>query len=144
MSPALWVPLVVTNAFGFFLALMCWFRPAYGQALGALLFLGAATFNAFYAIEAPQAYLGFRPYAWLPPYRLVIDTVWPAYGTAFVLAIALGQLAVGALLLRGGPAGRLGAAGAIVFLLAITPLGLAAGFPFPLIAAIAFATLLVT
>jgi hypothetical protein len=48
---------------------------------------------------------------------------------AFLVAIACGQIAVGVLAFARAPWRRLGYFGAIVFLLAITPLGIGAAVP---------------
>lgn len=142
MTPEMFVPLLVSNAFALVLAVLCWRRPRAGQLLGALLFLGGGCFNLYHAFAAPHVYETFRAFAWLDAYRQVIDAIWPTYATPFIAAIALGQIAVGVLLAAGGRAARLGALGASVFLAAITPLGWGAAFPFTLVAIAGFAPML--
>ena len=136
------VPMIVSNVFVLVLAALCWWRPTAGRIMGGLLFAAAGAFNGYYAFTAPHIYTMYRPLVLLEAYRWVIDTVFPTHGTLFIGAIALGQLAVGLLLLTGGRAARLGAVGAIAFFLGITPLGLGSAFPFPLIAIAGFAALL--
>lgn len=142
MNPAYVVPMVVSNVLVLVLAWLCWRRPTVGRLTGGLMFIAAGLFNAYSAMTAPQIYLAYRPLVWLEAYRWVIDHLVAPHGTAFIGAIALGQLAVGLLLVAGGWAARLGAIGAIIFFISITPLGMGSAFPFPLVAIAGFAALL--
>lgn len=129
------VPLVVSNGIALALLGVAAKRPRIARRLLVLLFLGASLWNAATALRDPQIYVrGFGPLAVLEAYRAFIAGPFSRHARAIVLTIAAGQLAIAALLAAGGRYRRLGAAGAVVFLLAITPLGLGSAFPFPLIA----------
>jgi hypothetical protein len=93
------------------------------------------------ALWHPTAYLEYARWA-VGPYRRFILGPFSRHTGLFVGAVAVGQLAIAGLLATRGRAGALGLAGAIVFLLAIAPLGQGAAFPFSLVAAAAAALLL--
>ncbi|HET9985916.1 MAG TPA: hypothetical protein VFQ38_20120 [Longimicrobiales bacterium] len=132
------VPLAVSNGVAFALLGVAVRWPRVARRLFVLLFSGASIFNALTALRDPQIYVrAFGPLAVLEAYRAFISGPFSRHAQAIVLAIAAGQLAVAALLAAGGRYRRLGAVGAVVFLLAITPLGLGSAFPFPLIAIVA-------
>jgi hypothetical protein len=124
------------------LVLLCWRWRPIGRLFFVLLFLFAAQFNFRLAISRPDAYLGFAPLAYLQVYREFILGFFAQHTTAIVAAIAIGQALVGVLMLLGGRSLRLGLIGAIVFLIAVAPLGTGAGFPTTLILAWAAALLL--
>ena len=77
----------------------------------------------------------------MPLYRRFIYGAFARHTVAFVLAIAGGQIAVGVLAFAPLPWRRLGYLGAIVFLLAITPLGIGSAAPSTLIFAAGLAFL---
>lgn len=53
-------------------------------------------------LSNPSAYAEFKTLAILDVYKTVIDIVFPAFGTPFIVAIAIGQILAGTLLLVGG------------------------------------------
>jgi len=112
-----------------------WPRPT--RVLFVLIFGAAALFNGYTAVTDPAAYQTYADTALLDLYRTFIRGSFRDHARAFVLAIAAGQLTVGALLACGGRLRRAGAVGGVVFLGAITPLGVGAAFPAPLIMAVA-------
>lgn len=98
----------------------------------AALFAAAAVVNVVTVLRVPGAYVeGFAPWA-VPVYRSFITGPFARYELAFVSTIAVGQALVAALLLARPSLARIGAAGAVGFLLAIAPLGLGSAFPAPL------------
>ncbi len=113
------------------------------RLLFVALFAWAAMVNMRTAFEQPTAYLG---YAWLTVsalYRSFILGWFAGHVTLFVAAIAAGQALIAALLLTARTrAERAGLLGAIVFLIAIAPLGAGAGFPATIVMALAAATML--
>jgi hypothetical protein len=131
------IPYLVSNAVSLALVLAApkWPRPV--RVLFVLIFLGAGSFNAYMAMSQPEGYLVYGRWALLPAYRDFISGVFSRYTQPIVLAIALGQLAVGVLLTRKGRSFWLGVAGGMVFLLAIAPLGIGSAFPATLLMALA-------
>jgi hypothetical protein len=96
------------------------------------IFVWAATVNTFTAATEPWVYLayaGLTPSHW---YEAFINGWFSRHISEFVMTIAAGQLTIAILLSREGRARRLGVWGAMVFLLAIAPLGVGSGFPFSL------------
>jgi hypothetical protein len=124
------------------LVLMSWRWPPIGRLFFVVLFLFAAQVNVRLAFTRPEEYLAFARFAYLDWYRDFILGFFGRHTTAIVAAIAVGQFCVGVLVLFGGRALRLGLIGAIVFLVAVAPLGTGAGFPATLIMAWAAALLL--
>jgi hypothetical protein len=131
------VPYVVTSAVSLALLVAAWRRPRVGRWAFALLFLGAAVFNAVGALRDPRIYVtGFAPHA-IGPFREFIERVVALAPDAFVLAIAVGQFLIGIALASGdGLVLRLGVIGAVVFLVAISWLGVGAAFPTNLVLAV--------
>ncbi len=130
------MPYLVSNAATVVLLLLGWRWPRLARLVFGVGFLAAAAFNVVTAIRDPQSYVtGFGPLA-LAPYRKLIYGPFAAHVRAWVLAIAAGQAASGALLLTPRFV-RLGAAGACLFLLAIAPLGVGSAFPATPILAVA-------
>lgn len=87
------------------------------------MFLGGGTAHVVLGLVAPEVYENFADMA-------VIDVVRTAWRDLFVpnatlLALGLGafEVTVGALILRGGRAGRLGVAAAIAFHVALVAFG---------------------
>jgi hypothetical protein len=117
-------------------------KPMLARRLYAGLFLYATLANAAVALLAPHSYLGNARYAWLEVYRSFILGWFSEHIGLVVGAISLGQALVAAGLIRGGVWARLALIGAIVFFLAIAPLGVASAFPASLIWAFGAAWLL--
>jgi len=107
-----------------------------------LLFLWAGCWNTYLASAHPEEYLTYAPLAYSTAYRSFILGYFASHVTAIVGAIALGQLAIALLVAGRGRAVQLGLLGAIVFLVAIVPLGVGAGFPATVIMAAGAAVLM--
>ena len=112
-----------------------------GRGLFVVLFLWAAQVNMRLAIWNPAAYLEYARWA-IYPYADFIRGPFARHTSLYVAAIAVGQLGIGVFTALRGRAVTLGLAGAIVFLLAIAPLGRGSAFPFSLVASLAAALLL--
>lgn len=102
-----------------------------------LIFLSAGLFNTYTALTEPQAYQTYAEWAVLAFYRNFINGFFSAHTQAIVVAIAVGQLTVAALLTRSGRLLTTGAIGGILFLMAISPLGVGSAFPATLLMAAA-------
>ncbi len=131
------VAFVVSNVGSALLLLLAWKRPQAARVIFGGGFCAASVFNIITALRQPEAYLFYATYA-VELYRRIIEGPFAAHAAACVIAIAAGQIAAGSLLVFGRWA-RWGAAGAIVFLLAISPFGLGSAFPSTLILAAAVA-----
>jgi hypothetical protein len=123
---------LAANAAALGVLMLAIWRPRAARWLSALLFAWAAVTNTQVAVSTPAAYLDYAPLTLLAAYRTFITGWFSDHIRAFVLPIAAGQAIVAILLSLRGPARTMGVAGAIIFLLAIAPLGVGAGFPFSL------------
>jgi hypothetical protein len=127
---------LVTGAASLGLLAVAWRWPRRGRWPFAVLFAGAALFNAVTALRTPEVYVaGLGPRAF-PPMRQVIEDAVALAPGPFVLAIAAGQLLVAAGLARGrGAPFRVAVVGGATFLAAISWLGTGAAFPTNLVLA---------
>ena len=107
-----------------------------GRKLFALLFAWAAVANAGTALNSPLDYLGYGAFALSDVYRWFIFGFFGQHITTIVLSIAIAQACIAVALLNRRRWQRLGLAAAIVFLLAIAPLGVGAGAPATVILAL--------
>lgn len=131
---------VISNVLGLALLMVSLRWRTAGRSLLVALFLWAAQTNLRLALLDPSVYLQYARWA-IGPYRRFILGTFAAHITSLVTLIALGQLAIALTLAARGRAVQLGLVGAIVFLLAIAPLGRGAAFPFSLTVSAAAAVL---
>ncbi|HUO15502.1 MAG TPA: hypothetical protein VMX38_10995 [Verrucomicrobiae bacterium] len=131
-------PYVVSHVFAVLFVVLAWRRPGIARIIAGFGFLLAGIFNLRTALTTPHVYVdGFGPHAlWF--YRTFIYGSFARHTLLFVGAIACGQLAIGILSFTPDLWRRLGYIGAILFLVAITPLGLCATAPSTLIFAAGF------
>lgn len=108
-----------------------------GRVLLSALFIWASGTNLRVALTMPADYLNYAQFAVLDVYRAFITGFFAAHITVIVCTIAIGQACIAFLLATNGWTRRLGYIGAIVFLLAIVPLGAGAGFPATILMALA-------
>jgi len=131
-----WLPYLVSQII-FILLLIAswrWFKGA--RIFWMLIFLAAGLFNLYTALTDPQVYTMYAPGVWLPLYRTFIDGEFARHPQWYVIPIALGQLCISILLTQKTPLFRLGCLGGIIFLLAISPLGIGSAFPATVIGAL--------
>lgn len=116
------------------------------RPLGRLMFVGlfawAAQINFRTALATPEVYLEYAPLAWFSWYRDFILGPFARHITQIVGAIAVCQGAIALGVSLSGRATSLALAGAVVFLVAIAPLGIGSGFPATVIMALAAMKLL--
>jgi hypothetical protein len=112
-------------------------KPKLARFLFVLLFSWACWLNYTTAHSNPDDYLNYAAFTPFAGYADFINGWFKEYITWFVTLISIGQglIAIG-MLLKGWLV-RLAGIGAIVFFLAISPLGIGAGFPATLISAMA-------
>jgi hypothetical protein len=136
------VPYLASQAIALSFVGIVWRWPTIARLIAGVGFFSAGVFNLRAAIKSPQIYVdGFGPHA-LGIYKSFIYGTFQRHTLAFVAVIACGQILIG--LLAFAPVRRraLSYIGAIIFLVAITPLGMGAAVPSTLIFAVAFGRLL--
>ena len=89
--------------------------------------------NLTLTLTDPQSFVGLGSHSFLPPYRWVFENLVARNPVLMVAPVIAYEVAIGALMLGKGTNARLGFGGAIVFLLAITPLN-AECLPNPILA----------
>ncbi len=128
------IPYIVSHVLTLCLIFVCWKWPKIGKIIWAIIFILAGIFNAYTVTSDPQAYLMYSQWA-IGPYQKIINGVFSSNTSLFVYLIALGQILVGALLFHKKKLFQLGVMGGIIFLIAISPLGVGAAFPSTLLMA---------
>jgi len=113
-----------------------------GRMAYAALFLWASQVNLRIALFRPGEYQGFADLAWSQWYRGFITGFFAEHATSIIALIATGQLLIAVLITSRGLAVRAGLAGAVLFLLAIVPLGVGSAFPATLVMAVGAAWLM--
>lgn len=125
---------LIANLVAIAIFLMAFWRAPVVRWTFIAIFVWAAVANTLTALNTPweyTAYAGLTPFT---GYQHFIEGVFSRHIAGFVLPIAAGQFVVAMLLAMSERWRHWGERGAIVFLFAITPLGIGAGFPFTLIA----------
>jgi len=128
---------LISNSIAIIILVSAFKKPKLTRLLFVLLFLWACWLNYNTAQKNPNDYLN---YAALSPFDFYSDFIngwFKSYITSMVSFIAFGQglIAIG-MLLKGWIV-RLACFGAIVFFIAIIPLGIGSGFPATLITSVA-------
>jgi len=131
------IPWILSNSIAILILVAAIRKPKLARLLFALLFAWACWLNYTTAHYNPEEYLN---YAVLTPFALYHDFIngwFKAHIVSMVTIISLGQglIAIG-MLLKDWVV-RLASLCAIVFFLAIAPLGIGAGFPATLISILA-------
>jgi hypothetical protein len=127
------LPWLVSNAIAVALLLLAFVRPRWVRFASVAIFGWAFLVNSRIALFSPADYQGFAELAVWSAYREFIRGWFRTHTALLLLPIAVGQLVIALLLLSRSPVlRRLAVAGAIVFLLAISPLGVGSAFPFSL------------
>ncbi|MFN7118280.1 MAG: hypothetical protein ACK4TA_15880 [Saprospiraceae bacterium] len=126
---------IASNVVAILMLLASWKKPAIARILYLLLFLWASWANTTTALFAPQLYLEYAQFTFLPLYRDFINGLFSHHVTTLVLGIAVCQFLIGSSMLLKGVIFRLGTMGGIVFLLSIAPLGVGSAFPATLVMA---------
>jgi hypothetical protein len=115
---------LIWAGFSLALALLAIWRPNAGRAaIGAFFLLMAVGVNIVTTVVNPQSYGAWADTALLPAYREVILRFVAPNPAPLVLPVAAYQIAVAVALVQRGRVVTLGLVGAMVFLLAIMPLG---------------------
>ncbi|SDF66854.1 hypothetical protein [Chitinophaga filiformis] len=128
---------MLSNFVAVMIAYLCIIKPVFGRMCMSLLFIAAAVVNTVISISHPEIYRTYASIAALPAYEQFINGFFGRHIASFVLSIAAGQFAIGLALLWKGPVEKVALGGAIIFLLAIAPLGAGSSFPCSVILAVA-------
>ena len=94
-----------------------------------LLFTWASWANWTTVIQRPEAYLEYASLTWSSWYESFINGWFASHISLMVGVIATGQAFIAVSILLKGWVYSLGCLGAIIFLVAILPFGVGAGFP---------------
>jgi len=132
-----WIPWLTSNAFALILIWIAYKKPKIARWLFVLLFSWACWINFKTAHNSPEDYLNYASLTPFGPYRDFIIGWFAERITLLVSIIAIGQGIIAFGMLLKGVCLQLACLGAILFLMAIAPLGIGSGFPAPIIAAIA-------
>jgi hypothetical protein len=135
-------PYIVSNVIAIATAVIAMIWPNIGRVFLSGIFIGAAAFNVFTAWENPDLYLQFGELTTSDLYRRIILGPFSMHIEIYVSIIAVCQVIIGAFLLYKGRLMQTAMLAAIVFLLAIAPLGIGSAFPAPLILSAALVILM--
>ena len=131
----LW-PYIIVQVISLLFLLAALKNTRIARLMFALLFLYASWYNMKTGLTNPSIYLDYASMA-LPFYRDFINGWFREHNHIMVPLIAVGQFFIGLGMLLKGWWVELACMGCMLFLLAITPLMVGSGFPFPLIVSIA-------
>jgi len=115
----------VSLAIGF----VCFKNSKSGRRIFALVFFIASLLNTILAVFRPSFYLEYGRFSILSIYEEFIYGTFSRNTTILVLLIAICQMAVACGLLGRGIYRTTAIIGALLFLLAMIPLGIGSGFP---------------
>jgi len=133
-------PYIATQIISIFFVVAAIWSTRMARLLFASLFLYAAVFNMQLSLRDPDKYLEYAPMA-LPFYSRFIEGWFSRYNHIMVPLIAVGQFFIGIGFLLKGWWVNWSCVGAIIFLIAIAPLMVGAGFPFSIV--VSFAAIIV-
>jgi hypothetical protein len=126
---------IISVAASLVLLLVAWKWTNAGTVLFALLFTLAGILNFYFALHKPQVYWEYANLNPVSLYKTFIEGFFSQHTKLIVTLIAVGQLAIGFGLATQNGLKKYAAAGAILFLIAIAPLGMGSAFPSTLILA---------
>jgi hypothetical protein len=141
-NPAYLTGLIISNIAAILFLITAFRWPKIARVLFLVLFSWASWMNWKTSLENPNAYLEYAGLTWSSFYKDFING-WFSRNIQFavgIVATCQGLIAI-SMLLKGWVF-KAGAIGAILFLLAIVPLGIGSGFPCTIIFAAAMFLLL--
>ncbi|MEV4884002.1 hypothetical protein MRBLMN1_002513 [Chitinophaga ginsengisegetis] len=133
---------LIANVISLVVLIAAIFWPLIARFLLALIFIGAAFFNAVMAIREPELFMVYGAMTVSPVYEQFIYGAFRDNITAIVVSISICQLAAGVFIAARGALMKLGLLAATTFLIAIAPLGAGSAFPSTLLLAAAAIVLL--
>jgi hypothetical protein len=126
---------ILTNTGALILLFFAWKLPRTAKLMYLILFGWASWVNTTTAIENPIIYLDTAIYTPFTIYKEIILGFFSMHITLIVISIAVCQALIAISMVGKGGLFKTGAAGGIIFLLCIAPLGAGSGFPFTVILA---------
>lgn len=130
------IPWIVSQFVSLLILFLAWKKPVWTRYILAVIFCAAGIFNWFTGMKTPDAYLMYAETS-LGFYRDFINGWFKEHIQMVIPIIASGQLLVGIGLFAGRRWLALGCLGAIIFLIAIIPLGVGSAFPFSITVSVA-------
>lgn len=127
---------VVSNTIAVLVLWLAWKKPTAARMCLGVIFLGASLFNAYTAATTPEDYLGYERFAVLESYRQFIRGWFAKHTGPMVLSIAAGQFVIAIGMFLNRKLKRMAIVGAVVFGLAIAPLGVGSASPCSILLAI--------
>jgi hypothetical protein len=116
--------LIIWAVFCLLVLVLCLVRPNAGRIFMGIFFLVMAIgVNVVMVFVDPTSYMGLGADSFIPLYRWVFINFVALAPPLFVLPVAAFEIAIALLMLSKGKYAKWGLIGGIVFLLAITPLG---------------------
>jgi hypothetical protein len=134
--------LIAANIIALLILGVTLYRPATARLLFFLLFAWASWMNWNTSHQSPGVYLEYAELTWSDWYKSIINGWFATHTGMAVGMIAVCQALIAISMWLRGWIFRVGAVGAIIFLLAIVPLGAGSGFPCTLLLAIAMGLLI--
>ena len=134
--------LIISNLIALTMLLAAFKWPRVARLMFFVLFGWACWINWRTSQQSPSDYLNYAGLAWLGLYRNFINGWFALHIQVLVGVIATCQGLIAISMLLKGWIFRVGCIGGMLFLLAILPLGIGAGFPSTAIMAIALFVLL--
>ncbi|HMS55819.1 MAG TPA: hypothetical protein PKA27_10495 [Fimbriimonadaceae bacterium] len=131
------IPYLMSLAVGSLMLVLSIGRPHWCRWMLVALFAYAAPYNGWLAMSRPEEYVGFAQLAIIPLVAEYVRGPFKEHAPAIIGAIAVGQALIAGLMGLGGRCFTIGAIGAVVFLLAISPLGVGSALPFSFIVGLA-------
>ncbi|HLP52050.1 MAG TPA: hypothetical protein VK154_14275 [Chitinophagales bacterium] len=132
-----WIPWLISNVAALLIVGAALWRPKLARLLFFLLFGWACWMNYTTSHNNPNAYLEYASLTPFTVYSNFINGWFKEHITIMVTLISIGQGLIALGMLLNGWWVRLACIGAIIFLMAIAPLGVGSGFPFSITASIA-------
>ena len=130
------IPYIISNVVSVLLIFICYKWPKIGKIVWGLFFFSAGIFNIYTAIRTPHVYAEvYGQTAIFSFYKNFIYGIFNELATLFVTLIGSGQIVVAILLFMRKSLFNLGILGGMIFLIAISPLGIGSAFPATLIMA---------
>lgn len=129
---------IISNIVALLILWAAWKQTRIARLLFFLIFAWASWTNLTTALRNPQFYIEYADLSFLNVYKQFIRGWFSLHITEMVSFIAICQALIAFSMLLKGLILRIGIIGAIIFLLAIAPLGVGAAFPFSIIASFAF------
>lgn len=132
-----WIPWSISNGLAIVLLIAALKKTKLARLFIFILFAWASWFNYTTVHKSPDVYLMYATFTPLDLYSNFINGPFKANIVTMVTGIAMGQALIAIGMLLHGWWVKLACMGAILFFLAIVPLGIGSGFPATLIGALA-------